>query len=33
MDGNVKAQIQKYLVESGNYEKYDSIVRKDVFTD
>ncbi|CAL9732390.1 transcription and mRNA export factor Sus1p [Monosporozyma unispora] len=21
MDGNVKAQIQKYLVESGNYEK------------
>lgn len=30
MDGNVKAQIQKYLVESGNYEKYDSIVGRDV---
>ncbi|CAL9737590.1 transcription and mRNA export factor Sus1p [Monosporozyma servazzii] len=24
MDGNVKAQIQKYLVESGNYEKISS---------
>ncbi|KAK5780743.1 hypothetical protein RI543_001865 [Arxiozyma heterogenica] len=33
MEGNVKAQIQKYLVESGNYEKISNLLTERLLQD
>ena len=33
MEGNVKAQIQKYLVESGNYERISNLLTERLLQD
>ena len=33
MEGNIKAQIQKYLVESGNYEKISNLLTEKLLQD